>query len=67
MSYYIVPEKCIMCDACRPVCPRNAISAAEVEKTYIIDSGLCNDCQNVSHVRCVPQCPVDAIAGPHAS
>ncbi len=61
MSYYIVPEKCIMCDACRPVCPRNAISAAEVEKTYIIDSGLCNDCRNISHVRCVPQCPVDAI------
>jgi ferredoxin len=57
----INPEKCIMCDACRPACPRNAISAHETQKTYVIDSRLCNDCKNVSAVRCVPQCPVDAI------
>jgi ferredoxin len=61
MSHRIKPEVCIVCDACRPMCPRNAISAHESEKTYVIDPALCNDCQTVSTVRCVPQCPVDAI------
>jgi ferredoxin len=61
MAYRIDPKRCIMCDACRPACPRNAIGAHETEKTYVIDEKLCNDCQNISAVRCVPQCPVDAI------
>jgi ferredoxin len=61
MAHRINPEKCIMCDACRPACPRNAITAHETQKTYVIDSQKCNDCKNVSAVRCVPQCPVDAI------
>ncbi|MFW6354819.1 MAG: 4Fe-4S binding protein, partial [Verrucomicrobiota bacterium] len=25
--YIIKPDLCVMCDACRPACPRNAISA----------------------------------------
>jgi len=61
MTYKIDPKLCVMCDACRLACPRNAISAAEVDKTYVIDASLCNDCQNMSAVRCVPQCPTDAI------
>ena len=61
MAHKINPERCVMCDACRPVCPRNAISVHETEKTYVIDEKLCNDCQNMSAVRCVSQCPVDAI------
>ena len=58
--FTIKPDLCVMCDACRPVCPRNAISAAATEKTYIVDA-LCNDCANMGAVRCVPQCPTDAI------
>jgi ferredoxin len=60
MAYKITPE-CILCDACRLQCPRNAIAIAETEKTYVIDANLCNDCVNLSTVRCVPHCPVDAI------
>lgn len=63
-KHFIDPKLCVMCDACRPACPRNAISVAEVEKTYLIDANACNNCQNMSAVRCVPQCPVDAIISP---
>lgn len=61
MKFKILSDKCVTCDACRLACPRNAISAAEIEKTYVIDGDLCNGCQNVSAVRCIPQCPTDAI------
>lgn len=61
MKYKINPSACVSCDACRLACPRNAISAHATEKTYEIDSDLCNGCQNMSAVRCIPQCPTDAI------
>ena len=60
-KFKIISDKCVVCDACRLACPRNAISAAEIEKTYVIDGNLCNGCHNMSAVRCVPQCPTDAI------
>jgi ferredoxin len=56
-----INEKCNLCDACRLQCPRNAISIAKSEKIYVINSDLCNDCENLKEVRCVPHCPVDAI------
>ena len=62
MAHTIDSKKCNLCDACRLQCPRNAISIAESDKTYVIDGGLCNDCVNLSTVRCAPHCPVDAIA-----
>lgn len=61
MAHTIDPDLCVVCDACRLVCPRNAISAHATEQTYVISPDLCNDCVNMSAVRCVPQCPVDAI------
>ena len=61
MAYKIIAEKCIQCDACRLECPRNAITNAEDESTYVIDQEKCNSCANMSTVRCVPHCPVDAI------
>lgn len=67
MSYTINPDLCVVCDACRLACPRNAISAHATAKTYVIDDNLCNSCQNMSAVRCVPQCPVDAIMAPAMS
>jgi len=57
----IIADKCVQCDACRLACPTWAISNAPVEKTYVIDTNKCNDCANMSAVRCVPHCPVDAI------
>lgn len=57
-----ISENCVLCDACRPQCPRNAISIAEHGKSYVIDRNLCNDCTNLSAVRCVPHCPVGAIS-----
>jgi ferredoxin len=62
MAHIIDPDLCAMCDACRTACPRNAISVHETLETYVIDDAKCNDCQNMSAVRCVPQCPVDAIS-----
>ncbi|MBI1298508.1 hypothetical protein GC175_26535 [bacterium] len=35
MAYRIVPDLCVVCDACRLACPRNAISAHVSEKTYV--------------------------------
>lgn len=63
MAHKIDPQKCVSCDACRPVCPRNAISNSEAAKTYVIDPSLCNDCTNmpVPNPRCIPRCPVEAI------
>ncbi len=61
MAHKIDPDKCIQCDACRLECPRLAISNDADEKTYVIDPALCNDCANISSVRCVPHCPVNAI------
>jgi ferredoxin len=59
--HIIKPDLCVMCDACRPACPRNAVSVHVTENTYVIDADQCNDCQNMSAVRCIPQCPTDAI------
>lgn len=59
--YRIDPNRCTMCDACREVCPRNAIGAHATDRTYVVNPDLCNECRNMSAVRCVPQCPVDAI------
>jgi len=44
MAYKIIAEKCIQCDACRLECPRNAITNADSESTYVIDQEKCNDC-----------------------
>lgn len=59
--YTIKPVLCILCDACRPACPRNAISVHKIAKTYVVDADQCNSCSNMGAVRCVPHCPVDAI------
>ena len=61
MSYRIDAVKCTSCDACRLQCPRNAIAIAFKEKTYVIDASLCNECANVSSIRCVSHCPESAI------
>ncbi len=50
---YIINGECIMCDACVPECPENAIIAGD--PLYIIDADLCNDCGD-----CAEICPTEA-------
>ncbi len=58
MAYYI-NEECILCGACEPVCPNEAIS--EGETIYIIDPDLCTECVGAyESSRCAEICPVDA-------
>jgi ferredoxin len=52
--------ECTACGICEPECPLTAIS--EGEDIYIIDSEVCNECEDQedgSH--CVAVCPVDCI------
>ena len=38
----IITEECIICGACEPECPNQAIT--EGEEIYIIDPALCTEC-----------------------
>jgi ferredoxin len=50
---YIITNDCIMCDACLPECPENAITAGD--PVYVINPHLCTDCGN-----CAEVCPTEA-------
>lgn len=55
---YIITEECILCGACEPECPNEAIS--EGETLYEIDPERCTEC--VGHYdesQCALVCPVD--------
>jgi ferredoxin len=52
LAYYI-NEECIMCDACLPECPEDAITAGD--PLYIIHPGKCTDCGD-----CAEVCPTEA-------
>lgn len=54
MTHKIDPELCIVCGACAPVCPEEAIS--EGDEYYVIDPDKCIDC-----AACVDECPQEAI------
>ena len=56
----LINDDCTACDACKPVCPNEAISAGT--PTYVIDPARCTEC--VGHFetpRCRAVCPVDCI------
>ena len=58
MAYYIT-EDCILCAACEPECPNQAIS--EGETMYIINPDRCTECVGAHRSsRCAEVCPVDA-------
>jgi len=42
------PDKCILCNDCLPVCPKNAITAGD--KSIVIDRDLCNNCGQCASV-----------------
>jgi len=55
---YMITEECILCGACEPECPNDAIS--EGEEIYVIDPNKCTQC--VGHYdesQCALVCPVD--------
>ncbi len=49
---FVIQNSCTACDACKPECPVEAISAGDI---YTIDEGLCIDCG-----ACEAVCPVGA-------
>lgn len=58
MAYKII-EECIMCGACEPECPNQAIS--EGDNTYVIDPNRCTECVGFfSEPQCASVCPVEA-------
>lgn len=56
----MITEECIVCGACLPECPNEAIS--EGDPIYIIDKETCTECEGFfDEPQCVNVCPVDCI------
>lgn len=56
----IINEECIVCGACVPECPNDAIS--EEDPIYIIDPDRCTECVGFyDEPQCVEVCPTEAI------
>lgn len=54
----MITNECIVCDACEPECPNNAITAGKA--VYEIKPDLCTDCVGrYDEPRCKTLCPVD--------
>ena len=55
-----ITDSCILCGACEPVCPNEAIS--EGFDVYVVDFDLCTECVGFyDEQQCVLVCPVDAV------
>ena len=60
MALYITDD-CTACDACKPVCPNDAIAAGD--PTYVIDPARCTECVGAEdEPQCQLVCPADCIA-----
>jgi ferredoxin len=60
MAFAIDVEECVICDACEPLCPNQAISHAD--NIYVINVKLCTECEGFFDApQCVSVCPVDCI------
>lgn len=56
---YMITEECILCGACEPECPNEAISEGDI--IYVIDPDRCTECVGFyDESQCVAVCPVDA-------
>jgi ferredoxin len=54
----LINSDCTACDACRPVCPNEAISAGDV--IYSIDALKCTECVGAEdEPQCRLVCPVE--------
>lgn len=59
----MIDDNCTSCDACRPVCPNEAISAGD--DIYVIDPMRCTECVGAEdEPQCMLVCPADCIL-PH--
>ena len=59
MALYITDD-CTACDACRPVCPNEAISTGD--PIYVIDPARCTECVGAEdELQCQFVCPADCI------
>lgn len=60
MSSLFILHQCIACDACREICPTNAIQIGE--PIYTITQSKCILCVGYAESpNCIEVCPVDAI------
>jgi ferredoxin len=56
----LITDNCTACDACKPVCPNEAISAGD--PIYVIDSSRCTECVGAEdEPQCRLVCPADCI------
>ena len=57
MAYEIIAS-CVNCWACEPLCPSQAISAAD--PVFVIDAGKCSECDgDYAEPQCVSICPIE--------
>jgi ferredoxin len=55
-----INEDCTGCDACRPVCPNDAIKSGD--PLYRLDPARCTECVGAEdEPQCVLVCPADCI------
>ncbi|MDD4860157.1 MAG: YfhL family 4Fe-4S dicluster ferredoxin [Dehalococcoidales bacterium] len=56
---YFINDDCILCGACEPECPNQAISEGKTK--YVINPERCAECVgSFPASRCAEVCPVDA-------
>ncbi|UCG96128.1 MAG: YfhL family 4Fe-4S dicluster ferredoxin [Burkholderiales bacterium] len=56
----LINDDCTACDACKPVCPNEAIS--EGSPIYTIDADKCTECVGAhDDPQCIDVCPADCI------
>jgi ferredoxin len=54
----MITEECIVCGACEPECPNNAIAVGE--NVYEINPSLCTECVGYfEEPQCKSVCPID--------
>ena len=55
---YMITDECILCGACEPECPNEAIT--EGEEIYVIAPEKCTECVGFfDEPQCALVCPVD--------
>jgi len=56
----LINDDCTACDACRPVCPNEAITAGDT--IFVIDPLRCTECVGAEdEPQCKLACPADCI------
>ena len=57
---YRITDECILCGACEPECPVEAIH--DEEEQSVIDADICVECEgHFDEPQCVSVCPTDCI------